>query len=298
MLSDVEVRSFGVRWLSTGSDRIDLPSESLAKAIFPTVGLSTEGFRMGSKYRNGGVRAVWSSVLATGLGLSVMVTAPGANAVEIPGCENIGQPGVIGTATETGARFTWDNVGEYNYEFISRSWDIAAGDWGPESGWIDLGTVHEYVVPWSQDGVVTDGIVASVARQCYTDNYRPRLDSILVTNELAATPAASAAQASMRLSTPEVYRKTSVTNATISNAGQVMAGIRTKLKKGSPVWACVYELVDAEADKWDEKSCKKTKVKKGGKASIKVSGVKDGDWVEVYDAKDRLLVAWGASGGS
>ena len=96
----------------------------------------------------------------------------------------------------------------------------------------------------------------------------------------------------------EVYRKTTVTNATISNAGQMKASIRTKLKKGSPVWACVYELVDAEADKWNEKSCKKAKVKKGGKASIKVKGVKDGNWVEVYDAKDRLLVAWGASGGS
>ena len=55
------------------------------------------------------------------------------------------------------------------------------------------------------------------------------------------------------------------------------------------VWACVYELVDAEADKWNEESCKKAKIKKGGKASIKVKGVKDGNWVEVYDAKDRLL---------
>ena len=242
-----------------------------------------------------------SCLLATGLGSSVMVLAPGANAVENPECENIGQPGVVGTATETGARFTWDNVGDYEYEVSVARWDIAAEEWGPDSDWIDLGTVHEYVVPWSQDGVVTDAIVAYVARQCYTDNYVPRLEPITVANDFAATPgtpAVSAALASMRLSAPEVFRKTTVTNATISNAGQVKAGIRTKLKKGSPVWVCVYELVDAEADEWDEKSCKKTKVKKGGKASIKVNGVEDGNWVEVYDAKDRLLVSWGASGGS
>jgi hypothetical protein len=263
--------------------------------------LTTEGFQMGGQYGKVGARIVVSSLLATSLGLSVLAMAPAANAVEIPGCENIGQPGVVGTATETGARYTWDNVGDYEYEVSVARWDIAAEEWGPDSDWIDLGTVHEYVVPWSQDGVVTDAIVAYVARQCYTDNYVPRVPPITVANDFAATPATpavSAALASMRLSAPEVFRKTTVTNATISNAGQVKAGIRTKLKKGSPVWACVYELVDAEADKWNEKSCKKAKVKKGGKASIKVKGVKDGNWVEVYDAKDRLLVAWGASGGS
>ena len=269
--------------------------------MFPIESQDTEGFQMVSRYRSRGVRAVVSCLLATGLGSSVMVMAPGANAVEIPGCENIGQPGVVGTATETGARYTWDNVGDYEYEVSVARWDIAAEEWGPDSDWIDLGTVHEYVVPWSQDGVVTDAIVAYVARQCYTDNYVPRVPPITVANDFAATPATpavSAALASMRLSAPEVFRKTTVTNATISNAGQVKAGIRTKLKKGSPVWACVYELVDAEADKWNEKSCKKAKVKKGGKASIKVKGIKNGNWVEVYDAKDRLLVAWGASGGS
>ncbi len=263
--------------------------------------LNTEGFQMGRQYGKAGARIVVSSLLATSLGLSVLAMAPAANAVEIPGCENIGQPGVVGTATETGARYTWDNVGDYEYEVSVARWDIAAEEWGPDSDWIDLGTVHEYVVPWSQDGVVTDAIVAYVARQCYTDNYVPRVPPITVANDFAATPATpavSAALASMRLSAPEVFRKTTVTNATISNAGQVKAGIRTKLKKGSPVWVCLYELVDAEADKWDEKSCKKTKVKKGGKASIKVNGVGDGNWVEVYDAKDRLLVAWGASGGS
>ena len=260
--------------------------------------LTTEGFLMGGQHGKVGARIVVSSLLATSLGLSVLAMAPAANAVEIPMCENIGQPGIIGTATETGVRYTWENVGGYGYEFNSARWDIAAGDWGPKSDWIDLGSVHEYVVPWSQDGVVTDAIAASVALQCYTDNNQPRLVTILVTNELAATPATSAALASMRFSAEEVYRKTTVTNATISNAGQMKASIRTKLKKGSPVWACVYELVDAEADKWNEKSCKKAKVKKGGKASIKVKGVKDGNWVEVYDAKDRLLVAWGASGGS
>ena len=263
--------------------------------------LTTEGFLMGGQHGKVGARIVVSSLLATSLGLSVLAMAPAANAVEIPGCENIGQPGVVGTATETGARYTWDNVGDYEYEVSVARWDIAAEEWGPDSDWIDLGTVHEYVVPWSQDGVVTDAIVAYVARQCYTDNYVPRVPPITVANDFAATPATpavSAALASMRLSAPEVFRKTTVTNATISNAGQVKAGIRTKLKKGSPVWVCLYELVDAEADKWDEKSCKKTKVKKGGKASIKVNGVGDGNWVEVYGAKDRLLVAWGASGGS
>jgi hypothetical protein len=260
--------------------------------------LNTEGFQMGRQYGKAGARIVVSSLLATSLGLSVLAMAPAANAVEIPMCENIEQPAVTGTATETGVRYTWENVGDYGYEFSSARWDIAAGDWGPKSDWIDLGSVHKYVVPWSQDGVVTDAIAASVALQCYTDNNQPRLVTILVTNELAATPAASAALASMRFSAEEVYRKTTVTNATISNAGQMKASILTKLKKGSPVWACVYELVDAEADKWNEKSCKKAKVKKGGKASIKVKGLKDGNWVEVYDAKDRLLVAWGASGGS
>ena len=263
--------------------------------------LTTEGFQMGGQYRKVGARIVVSSLLATSLGLSVLAMAPAANAVEIPMCENIGQPGIIGTATETGARFTWENVGDYGYDISSARWNIAAGDWGPDSDWIDLGSVHEYVVPWSQDGVVTDAIAAMVVLQCYTDNKQPRPVTVLVTNELAATPAtpaASAALASMRFSAEEVYRKTTVTNATISNAGQMKASIRTKLKKGSPVWACVYELVDAEADKWNEKSCKKAKVKKGGKASIKVKGIKNGNWVEVYDAKDRLLVAWGASGGS
>ena len=252
---------------------------------------------MGSKYGNRGVRAVVSSVLATVLGLSVMVTAPGANAVEVPGCENIGQPGVIGTATETGARFAWDEVGDYVYLVQLDRWDVAAQDF-VTGEFIEVGSTYEYIAPWNENGVVTDAIAATVLLFCNPKNASPRPTGVLVFNETASESSAAAIVDSMRLSAAEVYRKTTVTDATISNAGQVMAGIRTKLKKGSPVWACVYELVDAEADKWDEKSCKKTKVKKGGKASIKVSGVKDGDWVEVYDAKDRLLVAWGASGGS
>ena len=179
MLSDVEVRSFGVRWLSTGSDRIDLPSESLAKAVFPTVGLSTEGFRMGSKYRNGGGRAVVSSVLATGLGLSVMVTAPGANAVEIPGCENIGQPGVIGTATETGARFIWDEVGDYVYLVQLDRWDVAAQDF-VTGEYIEVGSTYEYIAPWNENGVVTDAIAATVLLFCNPKNASPRPTGVLV----------------------------------------------------------------------------------------------------------------------
>lgn len=252
---------------------------------------------MGSKYRNRGVRAVVSSLLATGLGLSVMVMAPAANAVEVPGCENIGQPGVIGTATETGARFTWDEVGNYVYLVQLDRWDDAADDF-VAGDYIEVGSTYEYIAPWNENGVVTDAIAATVILFCNPKNASPRPSSVLVVNETASESTSAAVVDSMRLSAAEVYRKTKVSNATINNAGQVKAVIRTKLKKGSPVWACVYELVDAEADKWDEKSCKKTKVKKGGKASIKVGGVKDGDWVEVYDTEDRLLVAWGASGGS
>lgn len=249
--------------------------------------LTTEGFLMGGQHGKVGARIVVSSLLATSLALSVLAMAPAANAVETPMCENIGQPAVIGTATETGARFTWDNVGDYAYEVNFARWNIAAYDYGPNSDWIDLGSVHEYVVPWSQDGVVTDMIAATIYLVCDTDN------SLLLENETITVT-----NAIMRLLGPKVYRKTTVTNAAISNGGQMKASIRTKLKKGSPVLACVYELVDAEADKWNEKSCKKAKVKKGGKASIKVKGVKDGNWVAVHDAKDRLLVQWGASGGS
>ena len=68
---------------------------------------------MGGQYRKVGARIAVSSLLVTSLGLSVLAMAPAANAVEIPMCENIGQPGIIGTATETGARFTWDDVGDY-----------------------------------------------------------------------------------------------------------------------------------------------------------------------------------------
>jgi hypothetical protein len=256
-----------------------------------------EGIQMGSKYRNRGVRAVVSALLATGLGLSVMVMAPAANAVEVPGCENIGQPGVIGTATETGARFTWDEVGNYVYLVQLSRWDDAADDF-VTGDYIEVGSTYEYIAPWNENGVVTDAIAATVILFCNPKNASPRPSSVLVVNETASESTSAAVVDSVRLSAAEVYRKTKVSNATINNAGQVKAVIRTKLKKGSPVWACVYELVDAEADKWDEKSCKKTKVKKGGKASIKVGGVKDGDWVEVYDTEDRLLVAWGASGGS
>lgn len=238
---------------------------------------------MGGQYGKAGARIVVSSLLATSLGLSVLAMAPAANAIEIPMCKNIGQPAVIGTATETCARFTWDNVGDYGYEVNFVRWDIAAADYGPNSGWIGLGSVHEYVVPWSQDGVVTDMISAKIYLVCDTDKtFVIQNDGVSVTKAL-----------SMRLSGANVKRKTTVTNATISNGGQMKASIRTKLKKGSPVWACVYK-VDAEADKWIEKSCKKTKVKKGGKASIKVKGVKNGNMIEVFEAKNRPLVGWEA----
>ena len=49
---------------------------------------------MGGQYRKVGARIVVSSLLATSLGLSVLAMAPAANAVEIPMCENIGQPGI------------------------------------------------------------------------------------------------------------------------------------------------------------------------------------------------------------
>ena len=226
-----------------------------------------------------------------------MVMAPAANAVEVPGCENIGQPGMVGTPTETGARFTWDEVGNYVYLVQLDRRDVAAQDL-VKGEYIEAGSTCEYIAPWNENGVVTDAIGDTVILFCNPKNVSPRLSSVLVLNETASESTAAAVVDSMRLSAAEVYRKTKVSNGTISNGGQVKAVIRTKLKKGSPVWACVYELVDAEADKWDEKSCKKMKVKKGGKASIKVGGVKDGDWVEVYDTEDRLLVAWGASGGS
>ena len=135
---------------------------------------------------------------------------------------------------------------------------------------------------------MTDMIAATINLVCDTDK------TIVLQNETTTVTKAL----SMRLLGPKVYRKATVTNATISNGGQMKASIRTKLKKGSPVLACVNELVDAEADKWNEKSCKKTKVKKAGKASIKVKGVKDGNWIAVWDAKNRLLVEWEASGGS
>ena len=254
--------------------------------------LTTEGFLMGGQHGKVGARIVVSSLLATSLGLSVLAMAPAANAVEIPMCENIGQPGIIGTATETGARFTWDDVGDYDY------WvEISRDDWKTYDEF-DVGNTHEYVAPWNENGVVTDFIEVGVHLDCDERNASPRITYVEVYSDEASELTIAAASESMRLLGTKVYRKTTVTNATISNAGQMKASIRTKLKKGSPVWACVYELVDAEADKWNEKSCKKAKIKKGGKASIKVKGVKDGNWVEVYDAKDRLLVAWGASGGS
>ena len=252
---------------------------------------------MGGQYGKVGARIVVSSLLVTSLGLSVLAMAPAANAVEIPLCENIGQPGIIGTATETGARFTWDDVGDYVYLVEVSRWDEAADDWTTYDD-VEVGNTHEYVAPWNENGVVTDFIEVGVLLDCDERNASPRITYVEVYSDEASELTIAAASESMRLLGTKIYRKTTVTNATISNAGQMKASIRTKLKKGSPVWACVYELVDAEADKWNEKSCKKAKVKKGGKASIKVKGVKDGNWVEVYDAKDRLLVAWGASGGS
>ena len=259
--------------------------------------LTTEGFLMGGQHGKVGARIVVSSLLATSLGLSVLAMAPAANAVEIPMCENIGQPGIIGTATETGARFTWDDVGDYVYLVEVSRWDEAADDWTTYDD-VEVGNTHEYVAPWSEKGVVTDSIDVGVLLFCNPRNASPRPSFVTVHSDEVSESTVAAVSESMRLIAEDVKRKTTVTNATISNAGQMKASIRTKLKKGSPVWACVYELVDAEADKWNEKSCKKAKVQKGGKASIKVKGVKDGNWVEVYDAKDRLLVAWGASGGS
>ena len=94
---------------------------------------------MGGQYGKVGARIVVSSLLATSLGLSVLAMAPAANAVEIPLCENIGQPGIIGTATETGARFTWDDVGDYVYLVEVSRWDEAADDWGRHTTDVEVG---------------------------------------------------------------------------------------------------------------------------------------------------------------
>ena len=111
---------------------------------------------MGGQYGKVGARIVVSSLLVTSLGLSVLAMAPAANAVEWPLCENIGQPGIIGTATETGARFTWDDVGDYDY------WvEISRDDWKTYDE-IEVGNTHEYVAPWNENGVVTDFIEVGV----------------------------------------------------------------------------------------------------------------------------------------
>mgnify|MGYP001231452079 CR=1 FL=1 len=173
-----------------------------------------------------------------GVGLEVMVMAPAANAVEVPGCENIGQPGMVGTPTETGARFTWDEVGNYVYLVQLDRRDVAAQDL-VKGEYIEAGSTCEYIAPWNENGVVTDAIGDTVILFCNPKNVSPRLSSVLVLNETASESTAAAVVDSMRLSAAEVYRKTKVSNGTISNGGQVKAVIRTKLKKGSLDKKCI-----------------------------------------------------------
>ena len=125
--------------------------------------------------------------------------------------------------------------------------------------------------PWNGASVLF-----SLANQPLTTAYLPLQE--LSTPKLA-------------LSKPGRYYGTKVVKSNINEQGLMTASIRTRLKKGSPIWVEVLTCDTEECDDWTTISEKKFRVKKKGRVSFTTSVAAD-QFVYVWDKKNRALVSW------
>jgi len=95
----------------------------------------------------------------------------------------------------------------------------------------------------------------------------------------------------LALSKPDRKYGTKVVKSNINEQGLMTASIRTRLKKGSPIWVEVLTCDDEDCDDWTTISEKKFRVKKKGRVSFTTSVAAD-QFVYVWDKKNRALVSW------
>jgi len=95
----------------------------------------------------------------------------------------------------------------------------------------------------------------------------------------------------LALSKPDREYGTKVVKSNINEQGLMTASIRTRLKKGSPIWVEVLTCDDEDCDDWTTISEKKFRVKKKGRVSFTTSVAAD-QFVYVWDKKNRALVSW------
>jgi hypothetical protein len=95
----------------------------------------------------------------------------------------------------------------------------------------------------------------------------------------------------LALSKPDRKYGTKVVKSNINEQGLMTASIRTRLKKGSPIWVEVLTCDNEECDDWTTISEKKFRVKKKGRVSFTTSVAAD-QFVYVWDKKNRALVSW------
>ena len=95
----------------------------------------------------------------------------------------------------------------------------------------------------------------------------------------------------LALSKPDREYGTKVVKSNINEQGLMTASIRTRLKKGSPIWVEVVTCNTEECDDPTVNSEKKFRVKKKGRVSFTTSVAAD-QFVYVWDKKNRALVSW------
>ena len=95
----------------------------------------------------------------------------------------------------------------------------------------------------------------------------------------------------LKLSKADRYSGTKVSKADITDQGLVTATIRTRLKRGSPIWVEVYTCDTSDCDDYTNTHKKKYRVKKRGLATFTAPAIL-GQYVSVWDKEDDLLVEW------
>ncbi|MDA9890919.1 hypothetical protein N9D51_01850 [Actinomycetota bacterium] len=131
--------------------------------------------------------------------------------------------------------------------------------------------------PWNGASVLF-----SLANQPLTTAYLPLQE--LSTPKLA-------------LSKPGRYYGTKVLKSNVDEQGLMTASIRTRLKKGRPIWVTVFTcdtVVTCKTEARDDRTIiseKKFRVKKRGRALFTVS-IAANQFVYVWDKKDRPLLKW------
>ncbi len=95
----------------------------------------------------------------------------------------------------------------------------------------------------------------------------------------------------LELSRADRYLGTKVSKATITDQGLVSATIRTRLKKGSPIWVDVYSCDTSDCDASTSTFRKKYRVKKRGRLTFTAPATA-GQYVSVWNKEADLLVVW------